>query len=617
MHLSLDSQRFLTTAVLSLALASLWMLRHGYAGLDGDAQIYAFQALARLHTNLSGDLYLQNVTQDAFTVFSPLYALAIQAMGIETAARVLTLVLVAGFMASTWRLCSRLGDAKTAWWGVACLTYSSAIFGGAGVFSFSEQYLTARLPAELLATVALASHLAGRRLLALALISLAMVFHPLMSLPVLFIIVLLRLPRRAGYALVLAGVAGCAIFAAFSPFRMDPAWLEIVRERSEFLFLQLWSRRDWNVNARLLLFLMTAVLVINDARVRRIGASCLVIGFAGLVVATLAEWIGPSALLLQGQAWRWVWPAGLLSCLLLPATVVSLWRDEFVGRPCAILLLWGWFIPDLIGTTLAVSSLFIWVARKRVASLSAPLSQWSIPVISTVAVAWILHSSWNTTAVAWAAGWTAFGLPKARSIDAVPVAIAAAIAALLWTLLSIDDTRARATAAVFIIVVSVVLARFTLTGRQFETSSSDSDRFADWTQRMPPTSTVFVAPSRDVGAFVWFTLKRPNYLSLNQSAGVVFSRDTALEIKRRSETVRPLVDPTWRVLSNHGRDAAARRAAIRPLTEENLAQVCLDPALDFVIAPEALKIQHTRHAGEDAYKNWNLYACATARQPPA
>ena len=51
----------------------------------------------------------------------------------------------------------------------------------------------------------------------------------------------------------------------------------------------------------------------------------------------------------------------------------------------------------------------------------------------------------------------------------------------------------------------------------------------------PPTSTVLVAPPRDVGAFVWFTLGRPNYLALDQSAGVVFSRATALEVRRRSD----------------------------------------------------------------------------------
>ena len=85
--------------------------------------------------------------------------------------------------------------------------------------------------------------------------------------------------------------------------------------------------------------------------------------------------------------------------------------------------------------------------------------------------------------------------------------------------------------------VSATLAAFSLlifpaAFKQNRTLASVEDirEFADWKNAIPPTSTVLVAPARDVGAFVWFTLGRPNYLALDQSAGVVFSRATALEV---------------------------------------------------------------------------------------
>ena len=113
-------------------------------------------------------------------------------------------------------------------------------------------------------------------------------------------------------------------------------------------------------------------------------------------------------------------------------------------------------------------------------------------------------------------------------------------------------------------------------------SSADIHEFADWENVIPPTSTVLVVPSRDVGAFVWFTLGRPNYLTLDQSAGVVFSRATALEVRRRSEVLLPLMDPDWKILTSlrakSGR--GQERATIRPLTAEKLIQVCADPSLD-------------------------------------
>ncbi len=120
-------------------------------------------------------------------------------------------------------------------------------------------------------------------------------------------------------------------------------------------------------------------------------------------------------------------------------------------------------------------------------------------------------------------------------------------------------------------------------------AAAEIHEFADWENVIPPTSTVLVAPPRDVGAFVWFTLARPNYLALDQSSGVVFSRTTSLEVRRRSEVL----------LSAHGsglEDTDRSRAksdggqkkmdATRPLTAKNLVAVCADPQLGFVISPE-------------------------------
>src|SRR5258705_374194 len=96
---------------LSLALmpVTLWLLLHGYHGLTGDGQIYAFQAFARLHPNLTTDLYLQNASQDQFTLFSPAYAWCIGLLGLENAARLLTLVCSAWFLAASWSFASAGG----------------------------------------------------------------------------------------------------------------------------------------------------------------------------------------------------------------------------------------------------------------------------------------------------------------------------------------------------------------------------------------------------------------------------------------------------------------------------------------------------------------------------
>jgi hypothetical protein len=147
-------------------------------------------------------------------------------------------------------------------------------------------------------------------------------------------------------------------------------------------------------------------------------------------------------------------------------------------------------------------------------------------------------------------------------------------------------------------------------------SASDINEFADWVNAIPPTSTVLVAPAHDVGAFVWFTLGRPNYLSVDQSAGVVFSRATAVEVRRRSEVLLPLMDPNWKILTSLRAKSGNRRkddATTRPLTAKSLIQVCADPQLGFVISPKDVGFDPLRHEHTGAWKDWNLYDCRKVR----
>jgi hypothetical protein len=128
---------------------------------------------------------------------------------------------------------------------------------------------------------------------------------------------------------------------------------------------------------------------------------------------------------------------------------------------------------------------------------------------------------------------------------------------------------------------------------------------------------VLVVPARDVGSFVWFTLQRPNYLTVDQSAGVVFSRATALEVRRRSNVLLPVMEPNWKIRS-HLRDSAAatRNSAVvdRPLTIDNLQRACTDPALGFVISARDIGFEALRHLSAGAWKDWMLYDCRNMRQ---
>jgi hypothetical protein len=112
-------------------------------------------------------------------------------------------------------------------------------------------------------------------------------------------------------------------------------------------------------------------------------------------------------------------------------------------------------------------------------------------------------------------------------------------------------------------------------------------------------------------------LLRPNYLAVDQSAGVVFSRATALEILRRSQVLLPLMDPNWKILTGLRPNAVAAKrkpdATARPLTAQRLIEVCTDVQLGFVISPENVGFDPLPHERAGAWKDWNLYDCRQVR----
>ena len=141
--------------------------------------------------------------------------------------------------------------------------------------------------------------------------------------------------------------------------------------------------------------------------------------------------------------------------------------------------------------------------------------------------------------------------------------------------------------------------------------AAEFDAYSDWRRAIPPDSNVLVVPVRNSAGFAWFTLERPSYLTVDQSSGVVFSRATALEVRRRSQVLLPLMDPDWRLLSNMTQvhsGGGKSSTSVRPLTRERLTSVCRDQQLNFVVAEENIGFEPKRHARPGG-RDWYLYDC--------
>jgi hypothetical protein len=399
---------------------------------------------------------------------------------------------------------------------------------------------------------------------------------------------------------------------------MDPPWLDVVRERSQFLFLQLWTHKDWQLNARPFASLTITAIVIEKERIRKLCLAGMLVGGAGLAIALIASLVGPVAILVQGQAWRWVWIASFVSVLLLAPTVLRIWQDKKCGPICAILLVSGWTLSAVDGTTCVALALILWTLRAHITCPTTRYLRWAAVVLVIVIVTWVVANSWtilSTTAAE--SGREPLLLQRIKNILGLQIP-AVLIVWFLWRRM----TRSRSLwvptlMGGALLASSACILPWSFKQSRWIGSPSEISEFADWTRVIPPTSSVFVAPTHDTGAFVWFTLGRPNYLSISQSAGVVFSRATALEVARRSQVLLPLVDPSWKIMTGTPRTGAgnqeASRSPFRPLTKKSLISVCNDPQLGFVISPENVGFDPVPHTRAGAWKEWNLYDCRHVR----
>ena len=611
---------------ITLTLMTLWLALHGYHGLTGDGQIYAFQAVAKLHPPLTTDLYLQNTSQDQFTLFSPLYAWCIGSLGLENAARLLTLSSTLWLLAATWSFAHAITGREAAWLAVALLLIIAGNYGGAGVLRVLDPFLTARLPAEALTITALGCYVRGWKRLGLLLALAALFIHPLLALPGLLLLVCLCLPVRVSVSAAIGGVVATFVVAVValkvptaSPLLtvMDAPWLEVVQERSQFLFLQLWSIHDWEVNARPFIYLGFTAIAVTSERIRKLCTAAALVGAVGLAVALIGGLVGPVAIVVQGQAWRWVWITVFISVVLVPFTILQVWPDKKCGWLCTLLLASGWALPDVEGTACVSLALLVWLTRAHINSRLATQLRWVSAALGTAIAVWgLIQSCAIVSPSAPASGHASLSVAQIQDMFALKIP-AVLFGALVWRVIKTSRT------AWGPLLVSTVLAAFSVlvfapafTQAHTLGAAADIEEFADWRNVIPSTSTVLVAPSRDVGGFVWFTLGRPNYLALDQSAGVVYSRVTALEVRRRSDVLLPIKDPDWKILTSLQTKSPGERekaAVTRPLTVENLIQVCADPQLGFVVSSARVGFDPLRHVHAGPWKDWNLYDCRTVR----
>jgi hypothetical protein len=523
-------------ATLLLLCVLTWVLSHPYRGLIHDAGLYTLQAMSHLHPGtLSGDAFLRFGSQDTFTIFSPLYAWFIQAFGVEPAAAALTLCAQVAVLASAWLLARSVSHARLAMLGLFVLLAIPGFYGADRVFTCIESFLTPRMLAEALVLAGLACLLRERRVLAIALMLLAALFHPIMAVAgcAALLCAMVAIPYPGTACILSAAGLG---FAAWLSGSIDPAWLALIRERSPYLFLGNWHLEDWAPCAVTLATLFAGQGAGVEDPARKLCRVVLITTLGGLALTAIGCDGLHLLLLTQLQPWRCLWLGTAVAALMLPLIVVRGWQSGLPGRASCMLLLAAWLFASnecalevlvLLALTSAVSTRlapahFRWVYR----------GAW---LLLAVALAWRVATNLEFSDAYYLEPGVPLWIRRTVSFvhdGSVPAAIGAAF---VW-LGTVRPSRGvrvglgfAATAAALAILY---LAPLTWRAWRFqEFSPRMIAQYAPLRAALPAHAEVFV-PEGPLTA--WLLLDRPSYLSLTQTSGLVFSRAASVEFQRRA-----------------------------------------------------------------------------------
>jgi hypothetical protein len=537
--------------VLALLGLTTWALSHSYVGIFHDAGLYTLQALAHLRPEtLSADVFLKFGSQDRFTIFSPLYASAGRLLGVESAAALLTLLFQIALLLGAWVLARAVMPFSMALLGLAVLLAIPGDYGADRIFTCIEPFLTPRMAAEALVLAGLAAALSEVKPLAVALVITAALFHPIMAMAGVSALYCLYLGARRpnmATALAIVGLTALALAAFAMPRgpwgRFDPEWLTLVEDRSPYLFLAHWQLDDWSRAAVSAATLLTGIGVLPNPAARTLSKIAMVTGLSGTALTLLACDLLHLVLFTQLQPWRWQWLATVVAALLLPEIVRILWGRSTSGRTTGLLLLAAWiFASNPYALAAAVAALMSQGFLHRFKPSEARWVLLGAFGMLGLACAWRLASNLEFTDAHYFDPTIPLWIRRTMSFahdGAAPVAI---IALAWWLARSRRGQPGLMVLAVLASAGCAALLPQTLrswTAREF--TSQHVAQFADLRQHIPPRSEVFW-PESPVA--VWMLLDRPSYLSVIQTSGMVFSRGSARELKRRAEALKFAVNPS-------------------------------------------------------------------------
>jgi hypothetical protein len=632
--------------------SGLWLLSHPYWGIWHDARIYTLMAARWLDpAPFVRDPWFMFGSQDAFSLFSPLYGSAVAAFGVNAAAKWGTLLSGVGYIGASWAFTRALPLAR--WRDLVFLllvsvqlVYCVNDFGPFETLRVSEPFLTSRQFSISFALAALAAAIAGRRRSMAVLLLFSVLLHPLMGIWAVLaassVLMPIRLHIQTGLitagALSLVGLG----MAGVGPFRpMSGDWELLVRNTAAIVFVA--PDGDHRLNFAVLCYAsLLAGIRWGSAGLRRWYSITLAMAFSVYVVNWFCSASFPATIVMQAQLWRANWLALVFAVvaavdIAARARVADETVRQFAYAGGAVGLLLPWAGAVLFGLAACAPGRLHNAAYAAVRRCSEFTRRSLLAAFIAAAMIWVTNTALDIEVIGasmWHSGeaqgsWQDFfrGLFFTGGYGTV--------AFLVWR--AVSFTLGRIAVAGLSLLTLVVgmwgwdsrpersrLLDETLWGRP---PSGYSRMFAT---HLSPGNTVYWQrhPER-----VWFELRTASYVSSTQAIGIVFSERMALEVARRLGRVA-LAGANAPIPATVGRTEAVKLRNADPaqlpvdlhnlhtyeaanLTFNGLRFICEDPELDFVIHDQLFPghVQASESEIVDGRQIlWNLYDCSVLRR---
>lgn len=588
----------------------IWILFFPYAGIVHDAQLYTLQALSHVAPELyQNDIFLRFGSQDRFTLFSPVYATLIEFFGVERAGSLITLMGHCLFMGAVFLLANKIMPYGFSVFTVGLILTIPSSYGAERVFYYIELFVTPRMLSEAFVLFSVVAWLNKKNIMAAVLLLVASLLHPLMAMAgLVFMLANVYMVYWRRFSLLI--IIACALLLLahhaqlLTHWQFDAEWLGIIENRNTYLFFYYWSIDDIANALVPLISLLIGCVFLNGETEKKLAVAGLFTGVMAVLVHGFGGDFLDLTLVTQGQAWRWFWLVTLVSILLLPSLIISLWQAKAAGKTIAITLIAAWLMrSQLMGLLVAMWALLLVFAWKKKwgTVFFWTFSKWmGIGLLLLPLVLLVVVSHFHIGVFA-----ALFEGSRLQDFHGIWHECALPLYLLfVCMLISVSAYQALYISASISLLLGACMM-FLCWGKSWlpEIEGAKPKGLYKLRELIPIGEDVltFGPPTT-----VWIGLQRPNYLSGIQMAGIVFSRKTALESDRREKAILLLCPSA-------DKDYCKKNRAEWLQTIDDFSPFCRSAGVRFVMSATSLAAKGLAEVKvSDQEPSAHLYQCNSA-----